>query len=200
MGKVLHGFDVASYQLSLIGKNNNWISTYPDFVICKATEGTNYKFLQAETILNTAKKNGKQIGVYHYCRADKGNSPILEAKFFIENVMKYGDAIYALDVEDKSLLVPDIDNWARMWCDAVYSVTKRRPLLYVSQSACKKFPNTCAGNYGLWVAHYDVAKVGDIAPWKFWALWQYHVNKGQNIDENFFNGTEEQFKAYAKKV
>lgn len=200
MSTVLHGYDIASHQNSLIRANEKWITDYPDFLIVKVTEGTNYVFGQAVDYLKRAKTAGTEIGMYHYARADKGNSATDEAKTFIEQVAPWSDAVYALDVEGGNLMLPNIDNWCRNWLDYVYKATGRRGLLYTSQSQVKKFPKVCAGNYGLWVAHYDVAKPASIAPWNFWAIWQYHVNKGQGIDEDIFNGDIRAWKKYAGRV
>lgn len=200
MSTVLHGYDIASHQNGLIRANEKWITDYPDFLIVKVTEGKNYIFGQAVDYLKKARTAGTEIGMYHYARADLGNSAKDEAKAFIEQVAPWGDAVYALDVEGKNLMLPTIDGWCRNFLDYVYEATGRRGLLYTSASQVKKFQKVCAGNYGLWVAHYDVAKPDSVAPWPFWAIWQYHVNKGQGIDENIFNGTLRMWKKYAGKV
>lgn len=197
MTTLLHGVDISSHQNALIRSNQSWITLYPDFVICKVSEGKNYVFGQAVDYIKRIKTAGKLLGLYHYARADQGNTPIDEAKLFLEQAKPWGEAIYALDVEGKNLMLSNIDTWCRSWLDYVYRETGVRGLLYTSQSQLKKFPKVCQGNYGLWVAHYDVSKVGSIAPWTFWAIWQYHVDKGINIDENIFNGDIRTWRKYA---
>ncbi len=200
MSNILHGFDISSHNNSLIKANQNWITLYPDFVICKVSEGKNYIFGQATDYIKRIKTAGKLLGMYHYARADLGNTPSEEAKTFIEQVNQWGDAVYALDVEGQNLMLNNIDTWCRSWLDYVYKETGRKGLLYTSQSQVKKFQKVCQGNYGLWVAHYDVAKPSTIAPWTFWAIWQYHVNKGIGIDENIFNGDAKIWSKYAGRV
>lgn len=57
----LNGIDVASYQTGIdFGK------VPCDFVIVKATQGTNYRNPAYKSQLENAQKNGKLTGVYHY--------------------------------------------------------------------------------------------------------------------------------------
>ena len=192
---MLHGIDIASYQSKLIRSNPQWITGYNDFVIIKATEGTNYHYHEGDEFIEKCRKSGIPYGVYHYARAEK-NEPVNEAMYFLSHCNKNRDALYALDVEGEALKHPDIDTWSRTWMDTVYRATGKRPLLYTSLSEVHKFQKVCEGNYGLWIAQWGTPRVGNISPWKFWAIWQYHVNKELNLDMNLFNGNLEQFKRY----
>lgn len=192
---MLTGVDVASHQIGLIRQNSGWIKSYFDFAIIKTTEGIHYYNPFAEEMIRMCKDGSRLYGLYHFARADV-NEPIPEAEQFIKRCSNKTDALFALDVEADSLKNPYIDEWATEWLNEVYYMTGKRPLLYVSQGEVKRFNKVCANNYGLWVAQWGAARVGDIAPWKFWAIWQYHVNREQGIDMNLFNGTKEMFRKY----
>ena len=196
---MLHGIDLASYQNKLISANNKWGNKYFDFAIIKATEGTSYCNSEGIKLASECEKIGYPYGLYHYARAEK-NSAIEEAKHFLKYAEKYDHALYALDIEGQSLLNLKIDEWASEWLHTVYIITKKRPLLYISRSLTGKFKKVCDGNYGLWVAEWGVANLGNISPWKFWAIWQYDKCDSLNIDLNLFNGTEEMFRKYTEKI
>lgn len=192
---MLHGIDIASYQSKIISANPKWITKYNDFVIIKATEGVNYHFDEGDKYVNMCREQGVPYGLYHYARAEK-NHPINEARYFLSHCNKNKDGLYALDIEGLSLACNDIDSWARLWLDTVYRATGKRPLLYTSLSEVHKFKQVCEGDYGLWIAQWGTPKVGNIAPWKFWAIWQYHVNTDLDLDMDMFNGNLEQLKKY----
>lgn len=194
---MLHGVDVASYQLKLINRNKAWITAYPDFVMIKCTEGVGYHFSDCDMIAQMCKASDTPYGLYHYARAELNNA-VDEAYQFCRFAEYHPNTILALDVEGKALGVASIDTWSRKWLDTVYKELGRRPLFYCSRSVCHKFPQVCAGNYGLWVAETGASKVGNIAPWKFWTMWQYSVDKSLPLDLNMFNGNEEQFKKYCE--
>ena len=196
---MLHGIDVSSHQNGLITKNNKWVSSYYDFAIIKITEGTNYKYDRSDYFADQCERKGKLYGLYHYARAEK-NNPVQEAEYFLKNVKAHKHALLALDVEGYSLQNTQIDTWARTWLDVVFQSTGKRPLLYISRSLTSRFPKTCDGNYGLWVAEWNTSNVGNVSPWKFWAIWQYDKLDCLNVDMNFFNGDEETFKKYCEPV
>lgn len=58
---------------------------------------------------------------------------------------------------------------------------------------------TASGDYGLWVAAWRELErgVGNVAPWKTWAFWQF-TNEPFDID--VFNGTRNQLEQYAKPI
>jgi lysozyme len=192
---MLHGIDIASHQSNLINSNPRWLTDYNDFVVIKATEGVNYYFSEFNKYANMCRATGTPYGLYHYARAEK-NTAIAEAMYFLSHCSKNRDAFYALDVEGESLKNDNIDEWCRIWLDTVYRLTGIRPLLYASRAEVHRFKKVQEGNYGLWVADCGTKKVGDISPWKFWAMWQYHVNRELNLDMNMFNGSEEQLRKY----
>lgn len=196
---MLHVVDVASYQWELIKKKSPLI-TGADCVVVKASEGTTYRNPYAFDTLKIAKEKGCGIGVYHYCHAEK-NSYNLEAHHFLETIHSLQldkPCVLALDYEEESFRNPSMGEWARGFLDIVFRETKIRPLLYVQQNMIHRFPEVYMGNYGLWIAQWDVMTPGSIHPWEFYAMWQYHVQKTKTfgVDMNVFNGDMKAWNKY----
>lgn len=151
MGKTLKGIDISSHQAGID------LTKVPcDFVIIKATQGTNYINPDLERAYKQAKSKNKLIGLYHY--ASKGGSSN-EAKHFIDTVKKIGaigNAILILDWEGGSN-----ENWGNVsyahaflaWVRASTGVT---PFIYMSkQTGCRGFDwKAVADYYPLWAAQY----------------------------------------------
>ena len=170
----------------------------PQFAMIKLTEGLTFVDDFASTHRQNAKTMGIPYGYYHYARAER-NAPMDEARHFVRHIPHddLNHAVLALDFEGKGLSIKDVDEWAETFCKEVEILTGKKPLLYCSQSVVKRFPKTCAGGFGLWVARYrnKLLGAGDIKPWKFCAIWQY-TSKG--IDRNIFYGTVRQFRKYGE--
>ena len=92
---MLKGIDISRYQS---GINIGILDV--DFVIVKATEGVGYTDPNYVDYLKQAISSDKKIGVYHYARADLGNSAVDEATWFVTKVKDYiKQAILVLDWE-----------------------------------------------------------------------------------------------------
>lgn len=173
------------------------------FIIIKATEGKTFR--DPSCILNTriAESETDLIGYYHYARPEL-NNPIDEAKNFLshpEVKSHIGKAILALDWEDKALH-SSID-WAKQWLEYVYKETGVKPLFYCSSWYTAYLHTILAGGFGLWVAHYTRLSKPYIGCYRFWAFWQYgspSVDSSFKCDYDYFNGTAQQFKKYAKSI
>lgn len=188
----LKGIDISFYQDSSVINQ-----TACDFVIIRSSYGVGYKDQKMDSHVKTALAAGKKIGFYHYCYPNLGTSAKTEADWFISVIKPYiGKAILALDFEANAFKCSDPDGWARAWCDRVYEKTGVRPVLYTSQGEVHRFKKVAAGNYGLWVAHWGVSKPGSIAPWKYYALWQY---RGDPLDLDEFAFDAAKWDAYAGK-
>lgn len=191
---MLKGIDVSHW---IYNKSIYWDAmSESDFVIMKATEGKSY---MDPTLPDMASDTKAMLrGYYHYARPEN-NIPEMEAKFFVDVVKKVdaiGDCMLILDYEGKALEIADSGKWARQWCDQVYNLTGVKPLIYLSKYGLSKVGKEFEGlDYGLWIADWTTSSPANIAPWKFWALWQYSV---KDIDRDYFNGNEEQFKAYCR--
>ena len=164
-----------------------------DFYLIKASEGNGYKDSALDTHFNAVKSAGKLYGFYHYARPDLGNTPEAEADWFLSLVGQHaGNAIFALDYEGDSLSYGQ--EWALRWLQRVYEKTGVRPVFYCSSSALPMFEKIAKENFGLWVANWNVESP-KIEPWSVFAFWQY---TNRPIDQDYFNGTIEQYKKYCK--
>lgn len=193
---MLYGIDISHHNEATILKNPDLL-TKSDFVIMKATEGINYIDKWMYKYLDLY--HPYAFGFYHYARPEKGNSAIDEALHFTRVIHPYiGNAVFALDVEADALLCPDIDIWTLEWCEAVFSITGVRPMIYCSESQCYRFSKAAAKSYGLWCAKWSDKKPTkkSISPWKLWAIWQYEVS---GVDRDQFNGDYSQWFAYCKE-
>lgn len=143
----MNGIDISSYQAEL---NAGIVPS--DFVIIKATEGTNYINPTWEEQAGQALQAGKLLGLYHF--ASTGN-PITEADFFISVVKNYiGKAVLVLDFEAGA-----INAWgnvgARQFLNRVKEKTGINPMIYMSAEVTRQFNwSIVSGNNALWVAQY----------------------------------------------
>lgn len=196
----LNGIDISSWQSGI-----NLAVVPCDFVVIKATEGTNYVNPDYERAYNQAKASGKCLGVYHY--ANGGNIQA-EADYFLSNVGNcLGEAILILDWEGyNNASFGSCDYaWCKGWLDYVYEKTGVHPILYCSQSIAYKFDNI--GNYGLWIAQYaDNNPTGyQDAPWnegEYTCAIRQYTSCGRlsgydgNLDLDKFYGSVEDWHKY----
>lgn len=142
----MDGIDISAWQDTID------ITKVPcDFVIVKATEGTDYKNRFFAKHCDQAMKAGKMLGAFHYAN---GGDPHSEAEYFLAYSKKYvGKAILVLDWEGQNnpqFGVNDLE-WCLKWCSHVQKKTGIKPLIYVQKSAMDAVKKA---GYGLWVAQY----------------------------------------------
>lgn len=186
----LYGTDQSNWQPNQI--------TEGDFIICKATEGTNYVDPTCDPKYQMNKAAGKLLGVYHFARPE-WNSAEAEAEFFVNNIRGYiGEAILVLDWESPNKW--DVA-WAKRWLDKVKDLTGVKPLIYMSSSVTFLYDwsSVVNGDYGLWVANYgnnDGTNHGcpDVGYWNVIAMHQY---TSVPLDKDVFFGDAKAWRAYA---
>lgn len=143
----MNGIDISSYQAEL---NAGIVPS--DFVIIKATEGTNYINPTWEEQAGQVIQTNKLLGFYHF--ASTGN-PITEADFFISVVKNYiGKAVLVLDFEAGA-----INAWgnvgARQFLNRVKEKTGINPMIYMSAEVTRQFNwSIISSTNPLWVAQY----------------------------------------------
>lgn len=143
----MNGIDISGYQAEL---NAGIVPS--DFVIIKATEGTNYINPTWEEQAGQVIQTNKLLGFYHF--ASVGN-PIAEADFFISVVKDYiGKAVLVLDFEAGA-----INAWgnvgARQFLNRVKEKTGVYPMIYMSSEVTRQFNWSIISNTNpLWVAQY----------------------------------------------
>lgn len=151
----LRGIDIASYQAGM-----NTADVDADFVIVKATQGTNYTNPYMRAQADNAYNSGKLLGFYHYASTNcGGGNPIAEADYFVQQVGSYaGRALLVLDWEGiQNGNFGRNDAWyVKTFLDRVYQRTGVRGVVYMSRSATSSADYSSVANagYGLWVAQY----------------------------------------------
>lgn len=144
----MNGIDVSRWQPAIITELVDY-----DFVIIKATEGTNYVSPFCDAQYQKAKARGKKLGVYHFA---SGLDPVAEANYFIDNVQGYvGEAVLVLDWEANAVSLGA--NYVRKFVQQVKARTNVPPMIYGSASplSAHGIPQVAQEeNCGLWVAAY----------------------------------------------
>lgn len=174
-----------------------------DFVIVKATQGTNFVNPICDQQYQRARSQGKLRGFYHYA---SGGDPIAEANFFVDNCENYFEhAIPVLDWEEyQNPRFYEHASWCKKFLDHVYARTGVRPLIYMSASVTTMADwSSVAKDYGLWVAGYPDLRDSwdipdfpyDIPYWSVIAIWQY-TNSNGRLDRNVAFMDKEAWKKY----
>jgi GH25 family lysozyme M1 (1,4-beta-N-acetylmuramidase) len=175
------------------------------FVIMKATEG----IVGQDRIYKEHKERLAGIlprGHYHYLRTQ--SSPQAQAKYYYDFAGRV-ELPPSLDVEDYYKELPkgqelfDLINEALTSIDTLFG---QECMLYTSPNIIQNYLGLSLAqkltNRKLWLAHYGVS-TPDIRPWKTATFWQftdkghaanYGITEAQDVDENYYFGTEDQFK------
>ena len=169
----MNGIDISNWQ-----EGTNLSNLKIDFVICKATEGTNFIDWTCDEFIQQAIKKKINFAYYHFAGTGDAKK---EAKFFWNNTLGYAGA---------GIPVLDYEVWGRnndvKWCEdflkEYHKISNVWPILYISASHCQEFndswiPEKC----GLWVAGYpfemndwpDGGCPYNCKPWKYCAIWQF---------------------------
>lgn len=186
---MLRGIDVSGYQaLGASYSHPNVETAYSgsDFVIAKATQGTQPMNRYMTAQLQRALADGKLIGVYHYA---EGGSPVAEADAFVACVSSYiGKALLCLDWENGDNDAWGSTVWARQFVDRVYAKTGIYPVVY-TYPAGRSQVTSCADVSRLWIAGYPdnrfswelPAMIYNTGAWSDWTIWQYS-SAGGTVD------------------
>jgi len=182
---------------------------------------TDYKF---EINADKCAEHFKVLGFYWFWRANQ--DPTLQAQYFCDLIKyKKWNLPLVADVEASNGIKPDLlRRRLKMFLDQVETLSDIRPIIYTRAS----FWNIAVGNpswaknYLLWCARYRYLDEnleprisgpwadGRFKPssWNNWLLWQYSADHnglgrmygvdGDDIDLNYFNGTEEDLYKFAK--
>ena len=186
---MLRGIDVSGYQaLGATYSHPNVETAYSgsDFVIAKATQGTQPMNRYMTAQLQRALADGKLIGVYHYA---EGGSPVAEADAFVACVSAYiGKALLCLDWENGDNDAWGSTVWARQFVDRVYAKTGIYPVVY-TYPAGRSQVAYCADVSRLWIAGYPDNRfswnlpemIYNTGTWSDWTIWQYS-SAGGTVD------------------
>lgn len=192
------------------------------FGIAKCTDGSVFVDGTYQHNKENCRRNGLVFGGFHYFQ------PTVEAEPQAENFLKWldlqpGDFPPIVDMEEKSDGIY-LDGLIRLqqMCLIIEQETKMKPIIYTGNgywTGVKIKYNLLKLNWAsdcpLWIAMYPGAGAdGDDAQptlpsdWDKWLLWQCSekgsvpgVNGGQPpVDMNWFNGSEEELKAWIQSV
>lgn len=149
---MLNGIDIASYQAGIVPSR----LTTTDFVIVKATGGTDYANPYCAGQAGGSAAAGKLIGFYHFAREyGCAGTAQAEADYFTAKVKPYiGKATLWLDWEAGA--IPLGPAWAKAWLDRVKAKTGVTPGIYMSKGVCRQYDWSAVvkAGYPLWVAQY----------------------------------------------
>lgn len=177
------------------------------FVYIKSTEG--------RTVLNPyyrndylqAHKHGIRVGTYHFFSTTSSGTE--QARYFLQHsLFTKGDLPAVLDVEPSDEQIAKMGGPAvmfqhiRNWLKTVYSATKIRPILYISQMFTKRYLPMAIdiqGEYSVWIARY-----GEYKPELKLTYWQLSPDgkvRGihGDVDINVFNGYRNQYETFLQK-
>lgn len=197
----MNGIDISNWQAGI-----NLAAVPADFVIMKATQGTNYISPDCDRQYQQAKQAGRLLGVYHYV---SGGNAVGEADFFVNNIKGYiGEAILVLDWESEQNSAWGNEAYLEQLVHRVIERTGVKPLIY---SMASRYAQVAAVakklDCGLWIAQYaSNDPTGYQAhPWRegayACAIRQYastgRLNGwGGNLDLNIAYMTREQWAKY----
>lgn len=195
-GKLTKGIDVSHWQPRI--DFDQAIKEGIQFVICKATEGTNY-FDETFARRRVICKNLKLVfGAYHFFHPNL--NPIKQAEFFLSKVGSsyQGELPLILDWETTDNVPAPLDaERGLIFCDHLKKKTGKSPIIYGSPYFLEALHllDTQVRQYPLWVAHYGVQCPLVPSPWTNWTFWQTsetHKLPGTGaVDFNVFNGSLE---------
>ena len=181
------GIDISHYQ----GDISDLLEKKPDglqFIICKATQSTDYVDPMFRTNWNNIAHGGFIRGAYHFYDCSK--DPIEQAEHFghlIADIQDY-DISPILDIEQGSLTpglsAKEIENDALIFLKEIEKITHRKPIIYSDYGFFQEyFTNPEFTNYRLWLAEYSgttAPKIPTLWEKKGFAIWQksssYSVN------------------------
>lgn len=197
---MMRGFDISNHQGAV-----NVANLHSDFIIAKATEGTNFVDRFCDNTIQQAKTLNVPWGFYHFAHS---GDPIQEANFFIQNTKNYfGEGIPILDFE-----VANSNNWLDLFCSHVYELTQVYPWVYMNADFINNRgygSEWLKTHCGLWLAGYPTNytswRTDTVCPYahKGWTLaaWQFTSSfnyNGMTFDADYAYLSRAGWERYAK--
>jgi lysozyme len=200
----IKGIDISHYQGAIDWKKIKDI----DFIIVKATGGTDYIDPNFYKNFDSIRSLGITRGVYHFYYAS--DDAIFQAEHFISTIgnLKPHDLPPILDIEIlDNTSVKDMLKGIKKWLSLVESKTKKRPIIYSSISFYKEYLNDKElQKYPIWIAEYshiDIKKINQKLPNKDIVLWQYTQHGKVDgisgyVDKSIFYSDKNSFNKFIK--
>jgi lysozyme len=196
----MNGIDVSGWQPANIGDTVDY-----DFIISKATEGTDYVNANCDQVVQSAIKRNKCFGTYHFASTGDARA---QADHYLENIAGYiGSGIMVLDFEGDAM--EQGYTWAHDFCKRIIDKTGIPPLIYCSSYYTQLYKLTDLAqslNVALWVAAYpnsDPQGYSQPAPPIAGAVMYQYASTGRlsgydgNLDLDVFYGDAATWAAYA---
>lgn len=192
------GNDISKWQGDIdfnVYKNNS------NFLIIKVSDGNGYVDPKFTRNQSECRRVGLPLGYYHFARPDLGNSPEVEAEFFLKTIGELRENEFlCLDYEPKSNPFPVVD-WCKRFLDLVKSRTGCKPFIYLNKSQVRGYDwrPVAEEGYPLWLASYDGITI--IGVWSFLAMHQWTSSQSVpgisgNVDGNWFMGDLKMLQEY----
>lgn len=203
----VRGVDVSAYQ-GLI----DWevlASQNISFAFIKATEGSSFTDKYFEKNYEQAQKTDLRIGAYHFFSYDSPGAT--QAEHFINTVEKcesmlppvidlefYGD--YGNNPPDQAVVRKELDNMISILKEHYHT----DPIIYATQKSYSLYLEGAYDNCDIWIRNVFTTPLLSGREWTFWqytdkARLDGYSGEEKYIDMNVFNGTKEEFAAYAKE-
>lgn len=199
------GIDLSHYQKredidwdSLIITEN---SQPIDFVILRATMGSDGKDKNFKNFWKSAKKHHKIRGAYHFYRPNE--DPVKQANNFVAQVqLEKDDLPPVLDIEhnpkDKKKLIKNL----KIWCNLIERAYGKKPILYTYYHYYKDYLKGNFDSHYLWLANYNNVIVPTHENhWDFWQFTEKGIVQGikTKVDLNIFNGSYQDLQKIANE-
>ena len=165
------------------------------FAIIKVTEGTGFEDEAWLDHYAGAKEKGFLVGPYHWFTPYLNGISQARWMHSVARVRDW-DLGPTLDVEEQSDLSPEVYGArVRAFINECYNLWEKSPIVYTSAYKWKATGNITVPA-DLWVAHWT-SRPEPLLPvgWTEWTFWQTGVDV---LDQDVFNGTEEQLREYAE--
>lgn len=176
------------------------------FAFIKASEGSTFTDPNFRRNWSGAGRAGILRGAYHYFRPSIAAEPQLQHFLDVMGPLGPGDLQPVLDFEESDdIRASKVIDRAAAMLFGIADRTGRDPIIY-SYPFFYKYtlgdPTLFAGQYPLWIAHYDVPRPALFGGWPYWSFWQF-TSTGRapgiagRVDLNYFNGKLGQLRKFA---
>jgi len=203
-----YGMDVSAFQ-----GNVDWSAaarTGGQFVYIKASESTGYLNPYFAQQYNGSKAAGLIRGAYHFALPDRSNGAT-QANYFLDNGGGWSPDGYTLppmlDIEYNpygstcyNLSAAAMSSWIAEFSTTVHTRTGQFPTIYTTRD----WWDTCTGSNpgfaatnALFIANYSTSPGLMAAGWGSESIWQYSDQGVFPGDQDVFNGTAAQLRAFA---
>ena len=199
---VVKGIDVSVFQ-----GNIDWAAVKGsgiEFAVARVSDGT-FKDTKFDQNWPAMKAAGLIRGAYQFF--EPGGDPNVQADLMIQTVgvLGAGDLPCVLDMEvtggqSAGTIVANIHTWF----DKIKAGTGKTPFIYTGKYFWQDNVASSAdfADIPLWLAAYVSPCPNTPPPWTTWAIWQYSSTGSipgisGNVDEDEFNGTLQDLKAFA---